>query len=41
MLELGQRQPTITTVEKLAISLKIKPSGLIAEVETEASKANS
>ena len=41
MLELGQRQPTITTVEKLAISLKIKASGLIAEVETEASKANS
>ena len=35
MLELGQRQPTITTIEKLAIALQISASEFIALVEAE------
>jgi transcriptional regulator with XRE-family HTH domain len=41
MLELGQRQPTITTIEKLAAALKISASELIAQVEAESKVAKS
>ena len=34
LIETGQNQPTITTVFRLAEALKIKPSALIAEVES-------
>ena len=34
-LELGEKQPSITTVFKLAAALKIKPGKLIALVEAE------
>jgi transcriptional regulator with XRE-family HTH domain len=33
LIELGQKQPTITTVFKLAKTLNLKPSSVIAEVE--------
>jgi len=33
MLELGQRQPSLTTVFKLAASLGAKPSKLVEDVE--------
>jgi transcriptional regulator with XRE-family HTH domain len=35
MLELGQRQPTLTTIEKISVALKINASELIAQVEAE------
>ena len=35
LLELGQNQPTITTIFKLASALEIKPSDLIKLVEVE------
>jgi hypothetical protein len=35
MLELGQRQPTLTTIEKISVALKINASELIAKVEAE------
>lgn len=34
-LELGEKQPTITSIFKLSLALKIKPSKLIALIETE------
>lgn len=34
-LELGEKQPTITSIFKLASALNIKPSKLIALVENE------
>ena len=33
ILELGEQQPTLTTIIKLAAAMKIKPSDLIARVE--------
>ena len=33
LLERGQRQPTITTIFKLAKALNLKPSALITKVE--------
>ena len=33
LLELGQQQPTLTTIFKLATALNIKPSELIAGTE--------
>lgn len=33
LLERGQRQPTITTIFKLAKALNIKPSALIEKIE--------
>ena len=33
LLELGEQQPTLTTIAKLAIALDVKPSTLIARVE--------
>lgn len=33
LIEIGQNQPTITTLFKLASALNIKPSKLIAEAE--------
>ena len=41
MLELGQRQPTITTIDKLATALKISASELIAQVEAASKSENS
>jgi transcriptional regulator with XRE-family HTH domain len=35
MLELGQRQPTLTTIEKISAALKMNASELIAQVEAE------
>ena len=35
MLELGQRQPTLTTIEKISAALKITASELVAQVEAE------
>lgn len=35
MLELGQRQPTLTTVEKISVALKMTASELVAQVEAE------
>lgn len=35
VLELGQQQPTITTVFKLSKALRLKPSELIYQVERE------
>lgn len=35
ILELGQQQPTITTVFKLSVPLKLRPSEIIALVEDE------
>ena len=35
MLELGQRQPTLTTIEKISVALKMNASELIAQVEAE------
>lgn len=35
MLELGQRQPTLTTIEKISAALKMNASELIAQVELE------
>jgi transcriptional regulator with XRE-family HTH domain len=35
LMELGQNQPTITTIFKLASALEIKPSDLIKLVEVE------
>ena len=35
MLELGQRQPTLTTIEKISAALKMNASELIALVEVE------
>lgn len=37
-LELGEYQPTLTTVFKVAFALKIQPSDLIAHVHAEVSK---
>lgn len=34
-LELGEKQPTITSVFKLAVALKIKPGKVIALTEAE------
>ena len=34
LIETGQNQPSVTTVFRLAAALKIKPSALIAEVES-------
>jgi transcriptional regulator with XRE-family HTH domain len=34
LLELGQQQPTITTIFKLAKALNLSPSELISEVES-------
>lgn len=34
-LELGEKQPTITSIFKLADALKIRPSKLIALIEAE------
>lgn len=34
LIETGQNQPTITTLFRLAHALKLKPSALIALVET-------
>lgn len=34
-LELGEKQPTITSVFKLAVALKIKPGKLVALVDSE------
>jgi transcriptional regulator with XRE-family HTH domain len=39
LIELGQNQPTITTLFKLAAALKRKPSDLIRETEEEAAKS--
>jgi len=33
LIELGQNQPTVTTIFKLAKTLKVKPSEIMAEVE--------
>jgi transcriptional regulator with XRE-family HTH domain len=35
MLELGQRQPTLTSIEKISVALKMTASELIAQVEAE------
>ena len=35
LLELGQRQPTITTIFKLAKALNVSPSALIEKVENQ------
>ena len=35
VLELGQQQPSLTTILKLASALKLTASELLAEVETE------
>ena len=35
VLELGQQQPSLTTIFKLAQALKINASGLIGQVEAE------
>lgn len=35
LLERGLRQPTITTIFKLAQALQVKPSELVAKVETQ------
>ena len=40
MLELGQRQPTLTTLFKLAAPLKATPSRLVAFVEAEVTTAS-
>ncbi len=37
LIELGKNQPTVTTIFKLAIALKISPSKLIKYVEEELS----
>lgn len=37
LIELGKNQPTVTTIFKLAITLKISPSKLIKYVEEELS----
>lgn len=34
ILELGEQQPTLTTITKLASALAVKPSALVARVET-------
>ena len=34
MLELGQRQPTLTTIVKVAVALGVKPSEVVALVES-------
>lgn len=34
MLELGQRQPTLTTIFKVAVALGVKPSEVVALVES-------
>jgi transcriptional regulator with XRE-family HTH domain len=36
LIERGINQPTITTVFKLALALKVRPSEMIARVEVEA-----
>lgn len=33
LIELGQNQPTVTTIFKLAKTLKVKPSEIMVEVE--------
>lgn len=33
LLELGEQQPTLTTIVKLACALNIKPSDLVARTE--------
>ncbi len=33
LIELGQNQPTVTTIFKLAKTLNVKPSEIMAEVE--------
>ncbi len=33
LIETGQNQPTITTIFKLAVALKVNPSKLVAEAE--------
>lgn len=33
ILELGEQQPTLTTITKLASALGVKPSALVARVE--------
>lgn len=35
VLELGQQQPSLTTIFKLASALKVTASGLIGQVEAE------
>jgi transcriptional regulator with XRE-family HTH domain len=39
MLELGQRQPTLTTIEKISVALKMTASELIAQVEAESTNS--
>ncbi len=38
LLELGQRQPTLTTIEKISVALKMTASEFIAQVEAESVK---
>jgi transcriptional regulator with XRE-family HTH domain len=40
LIELGQNQPTITTLFKLAAALKQKPSDLIRETEEETARSH-
>ena len=39
MLELGQRQPTLTTIEKISVALKMTASELVAQVEAESTNS--
>lgn len=39
MLELGQRQPTLTSIEKISVALKMTASELIAQVEAESTNS--
>lgn len=39
-LELGEKQPTITSIFKLANALRVKPSKLVALVENEMGELN-
>ena len=38
VLELGQQQPSLTTIFKLAVALKTPPSKLLQQVEDELSR---
>ncbi len=40
LLELGQRQPTLTTVFKLAHAMKVQPSKLVSLTEEAARSKN-
>ncbi len=39
LLELGQRQPTLTTIEKISVALKMTASELVAQVEAESTNS--